>query len=107
MAKLQEMGEFVRSASSTIEAPVVRRLKEAFATQGPKQAQARKGDGQVATANGPGPQGGRDGRAAPVPGRSGLPRPSAPKPAAPQPAPSPRAAADGASAAPAAAAPAS
>ena len=28
MAKLEEMGEFVRSASSTIEAPVVRRLKE-------------------------------------------------------------------------------
>jgi translation initiation factor IF-2 len=26
MAKLQELGEFVRSASSTIEAPVVRRL---------------------------------------------------------------------------------
>src|SRR5215472_8586183 len=38
MAKLQEMGEFVRSASSTIEAPVVRRLKEAFATQQPSQA---------------------------------------------------------------------
>jgi len=33
MAKLGEMGEFVRSASSTIEAPVVRRLKEAFAGQ--------------------------------------------------------------------------
>ena len=33
MARLQEMGEFVRSASSTIEAPVVRRLKEAFADQ--------------------------------------------------------------------------
>ncbi|MGI5269889.1 translation initiation factor IF-2 [Nonomuraea sp. CA-218870] len=30
MAKLQEMGEFVRSASSTIEAPVVRRLTEAL-----------------------------------------------------------------------------
>jgi translation initiation factor IF-2 len=41
MAKLQEMGEFVRSASSTIEAPVVRRLKEAFSTQAPK-APARK-----------------------------------------------------------------
>ncbi|HEV2243786.1 MAG TPA: translation initiation factor IF-2 N-terminal domain-containing protein, partial [Streptosporangiaceae bacterium] len=40
MAKLQEMGEFVRSASSTIEAPVVRRLKEAFATQQPRQARA-------------------------------------------------------------------
>ncbi|HYK29893.1 MAG TPA: translation initiation factor IF-2 [Streptosporangiaceae bacterium] len=39
MAKLQEMGEFVRSASSTIEAPVVRRLKEAFASQ----AQATNG----------------------------------------------------------------
>ena len=30
VAKLQEMGEFVRSASSTIEAPVVKKLKEAF-----------------------------------------------------------------------------
>ncbi|NCX16685.1 MAG: hypothetical protein EBX24_06325, partial [Actinobacteria bacterium] len=26
LAKLQEMGEFVRSASSTVEAPVVRKL---------------------------------------------------------------------------------
>ena len=40
MARLQEMGEFVRSASSTIEAPVVRRLKEEF---GAKQAQPSKG----------------------------------------------------------------
>ncbi|MGH3322726.1 MAG: translation initiation factor IF-2 N-terminal domain-containing protein, partial [Streptosporangiaceae bacterium] len=30
MAQLRDMGEFVRSASSTIEAPVVRRLKEEF-----------------------------------------------------------------------------
>ncbi|MBP2411301.1 translation initiation factor IF-2 [Arthrobacter stackebrandtii] len=30
MSKLQEMGEFVRSASSTIEAPVVRKLRDAF-----------------------------------------------------------------------------
>jgi translation initiation factor IF-2 len=36
MAKLQEMGEFVRSASSTIEAPVVRRLKDEFAGQAVK-----------------------------------------------------------------------
>ena len=40
MARLQEMGEFVRSASSTIEAPVVRKLKEEF---GAKQAQPAKG----------------------------------------------------------------
>jgi hypothetical protein len=38
MAKLQEMGEFVRSASSTIEPSVVARLKVAFAAQLPQQA---------------------------------------------------------------------
>ncbi|MEU9386973.1 translation initiation factor IF-2 N-terminal domain-containing protein, partial [Streptomyces sp. NPDC048279] len=36
MAKLQELGEFVRSASSTIEAPVVRKL-----TDGPKHPRPR------------------------------------------------------------------
>ena len=41
MAKLQEMGEFVRSASSTIEAPVVRRLKEAFTAQAGKAQEKR------------------------------------------------------------------
>ncbi len=30
MSKLKELGEFVKSASSTVEAPVARRLKEAF-----------------------------------------------------------------------------
>ena len=33
LAKLQDMGEFVRSASSTVEAPVVRKLKEVFPAQ--------------------------------------------------------------------------
>src|SRR5215469_4577723 len=48
MAELEKMGEFVRSASSTIEAPVVRRLKEAFTgdsaksgRQGQRAADAR------------------------------------------------------------------
>ena len=40
MVKLQEMGEFVRSASSTIEAPVVRRLREAFASNVAQQSAA-------------------------------------------------------------------
>ncbi|HEU4543507.1 MAG TPA: translation initiation factor IF-2 [Jiangellaceae bacterium] len=35
LAKLGDLGEFVRSASSTIEAPVVRRLREAFAEAPP------------------------------------------------------------------------
>ncbi len=47
MAKLQEMGEFVRSASSTIEAPVVRRLKDEFAGQA---AAAANGAGAKAPA---------------------------------------------------------
>ena len=33
MAKLQEMGEFVRSASSTVEHVVARKLRERFAAQ--------------------------------------------------------------------------
>jgi translation initiation factor IF-2 len=57
MAKLQELGEFVRSASSTIEAPVVRKLTDAFQ----------------------GPGGGAAGKSAA--------KPSAPRKAAPSPAP--------------------
>ena len=30
LAKLQDLGEFVKSASSTVEAPVARRLREAM-----------------------------------------------------------------------------
>ncbi|HUJ04692.1 MAG TPA: translation initiation factor IF-2 [Streptosporangiaceae bacterium] len=52
MAKLQEMGEFVRSASSTIEAPVVRRLKEAFAGQAAAAKAAAQADGGRSAANG-------------------------------------------------------
>ncbi|HEX7746403.1 MAG TPA: translation initiation factor IF-2 N-terminal domain-containing protein, partial [Micromonosporaceae bacterium] len=33
LAKLKEMGEFVKSASSTVEAPVARRLRGAFVAQ--------------------------------------------------------------------------
>ena len=40
VTKLQEMGEFVRSASSTIEAPVVKKLKEAFPAPAPGAADA-------------------------------------------------------------------
>src|SRR5579863_4164754 len=54
MAKLEDMGEFVRSASSTIEAPVVRRLKEAFAAQ---QSQAAAAASAVAQAGADGKHG--------------------------------------------------
>ena len=34
LAKLKEQGEFVKSASSTVEAPVARRLREALGASG-------------------------------------------------------------------------
>ncbi|HEU4947879.1 MAG TPA: translation initiation factor IF-2 [Kribbella sp.] len=42
LTRLNDMGEFVRSASSTIEAPVVRRLAEEFEKNPPKKRAARK-----------------------------------------------------------------
>jgi translation initiation factor IF-2 len=47
LAKLQEMGEFVKSASSTVEAPVARRLQDAFAAA---QSGAAKSEPASATA---------------------------------------------------------
>ncbi|MCL9761517.1 translation initiation factor IF-2 [Frankia sp. AiPa1] len=43
LAKLKDLGEFVKSASSTVEAPVVRKLKEAFPTEGGPAAGGRPG----------------------------------------------------------------
>ncbi|MSO28101.1 MAG: translation initiation factor IF-2 [Candidatus Nanopelagicales bacterium] len=42
LAKLQELGEFVKSASSTVEAPVVRKLKEAMPPAAASEAPADK-----------------------------------------------------------------
>nr|MBA3252167.1 translation initiation factor IF-2 N-terminal domain-containing protein [Geodermatophilaceae bacterium] len=43
LAKLKELGEYVKSPSSTVEAPVARRLREAFpAAPAAKAAPARK-----------------------------------------------------------------
>ncbi len=56
LSMLKDMGEFVRSASSTVEAPVERRLKEKLASEPPpvkkapaKKAAAKKADGDQAT----------------------------------------------------------
>ncbi|MGW3957364.1 translation initiation factor IF-2 [Streptomyces sp. NPDC004752] len=72
MAKLQELGEFVRSASSTIEAPVVRKLTDAF-----------QGGGNGRSAAKPAPRKAAPKPAAPAPAQAA--RPAAPKPAAPRP----------------------
>ncbi|WP_312182981.1 translation initiation factor IF-2 N-terminal domain-containing protein, partial [Arthrobacter sp.] len=70
VAKLQELGEFVRSASSTIEAPVVKKLRGAFPDAPAKPAAA---DNSGAEKSAPRP-------AAPAPA---APAPAAPAPAAP------------------------
>ncbi|WP_026316846.1 translation initiation factor IF-2 [Actinokineospora enzanensis] len=74
LAKLKDMGEFVKSASSTVEAPVARRLRDAYPGKGEKPA--------------------------PRPGPRPTPRPPAPRPEATS-APAPAAAEAPAQAAPA------
>ncbi|TQL04521.1 translation initiation factor IF-2 [Cellulomonas sp. SLBN-39] len=106
MTKLNELGEFVRSASSTIEPPVVRKLRDTYPVGGsgngssaPKPAPARPAAPAPAPAARP---------AAPAPAAAAAP--SAPAPAAPAaaaaPAPAAPAAPQPAPAAPAAEAPA-
>ena len=43
LSMLKDMGEFVRSASSTVEAPVVRRLKEKLASEPPPAKKTAEG----------------------------------------------------------------
>jgi len=77
MAKLNEMGEFVRSASSTVEAPVARKLKEAF----PQAGGNGKADGAAAA---PAPPR-KSAKAVPAPPAE----PVSAEPAPPAPAPEP------------------
>ncbi|KAA6219945.1 translation initiation factor IF-2 [Streptomyces filamentosus] len=86
MAKLQELGEFVRSASSTIEAPVVRKLTDALQGPGGSAGKTTAKPGAPRKAA-PAPK-----PAAPAPSAPAAARPAAPKPGAPTPAPKPAAA---------------
>ncbi|MFI9807949.1 translation initiation factor IF-2 [Streptomyces sp. NPDC052301] len=95
MAKLQELGEFVRSASSTIEAPVVRKLTDAF-----------QGGGNGKSAGKPAPRKASPKPAAPSPAQAARPAAPAPRPAAPKPPTAPAAPQPAASSAPSAPAPA-
>src|SRR3954453_3344617 len=82
LAKLKEQGEFVKSASSTVEAPVARRLREAYSGAG-----ASGGNGGSAARPGPRPA---------APG----PRPVAPQVQTPAATPAPAPAAPAVSPAP-------
>ena len=81
LAKLKEQGEFVKSASSTVEAPVARRIREAFASAG-------NGGGSDSGAAAPARPGARRPGPAAAPAapvqQPAAPRPGAPRPAAPR-----------------------
>ncbi len=86
LAKLKEQGEFVKSASSTVEAPVARRLRDAYPSK----------DGKKKPVPTPGP------RPSPAPPA----KPASPAPAAKQDQPAPVAKTEAPAAAPVASAPA-
>ena len=92
LARLKEQGEFVKSASSTVEAPVARRLRESFPSENADAPAAPNGR---AAAD----------RAASSPAKPGAAKPGGPRPG-PKPAPRPAEPAAQAPAAPAAVPPA-
>lgn len=88
VAKLQELGEFVKGASSTLEPPVVKKLRAAFPNAG-ASAEAPAAEKKAATpasAPKPGASAPKPGASAPKPGAP-APKPATPAaPAAPKPA---------------------
>ncbi|MFJ8795332.1 translation initiation factor IF-2 [Streptomyces sp. NPDC102462] len=87
MAKLQELGEFVRSASSTIEAPVVRKLTDAFQGGGNGRSAAKSAPRKATpkpAAPSPAQAGGNSHAARAVGERPAAPKPAAPRPPAAQ-----------------------
>ncbi|MFN8185045.1 MAG: translation initiation factor IF-2 [Candidatus Nanopelagicales bacterium] len=86
ITKLADMGEFVKSASSTIEAPVVRRLRDTVKAAPPKEKAEPAAKKAAAPAPTPAPT---PKPAAPKPAAAAAATPAAPAPAAPAPAPKP------------------
>ncbi|MUH59987.1 translation initiation factor IF-2 [Bifidobacterium canis] len=76
LEKLKDMGEFVKSASSTVEAPVVRRLKTAFAGNESNESKAAAPKPAAKKTSKPAP-------AKATPAKAAAPKPGAPKPATP------------------------
>ncbi|GGL40484.1 translation initiation factor IF-2 [Phycicoccus endophyticus] len=90
LERLNAMGEYVKSASSTIEAPVVRRYNEKFPAAEKPQAPAKKAPAKKAPAPKPAPA--VEATPAPAPEAPAEPTPPAPSPAAPtEPTPAPQA----------------
>ncbi|WP_193043328.1 translation initiation factor IF-2 [Mycolicibacterium baixiangningiae] len=88
LATLKEQGEFVKSASSTVEAPVARRLREKFggSRSTPDKAKSAGNGAPAAPSATPATPAAAAAAAAPVPAAPAPAKPAAPKPAAPAPA---------------------
>uniref|UniRef100_UPI001BDCF5A6 translation initiation factor IF-2 N-terminal domain-containing protein n=1 Tax=Pseudonocardia lacus TaxID=2835865 RepID=UPI001BDCF5A6 len=95
LSKLADLGEYVKSPSSTVEAPVARKLRESVSGGGDSGGRPRPGGGRPRPGGGPAPRptampsraGGQNG--GPVPGRPGPQGPQAPqRPQPPQTQPS-------------------
>ncbi|WP_230102323.1 translation initiation factor IF-2 N-terminal domain-containing protein, partial [Microbacterium sp. Bi121] len=83
LAKLKELGEFVKSPSSTIEPPVARKLRAAIEADG---AIKPKADEKPAAKPAASSSAAKPGPKAPTPGPKPGPKPAAEKPAAEAPA---------------------
>ncbi|MGW4485472.1 translation initiation factor IF-2 [Amycolatopsis sp. NPDC004368] len=79
LAKLKEQGEFVKSASSTVEAPVARRLRDAYPAKGGKKPGPTPGPRPMPPA-GPSNAGNSNGNSNAAPSAPQAPRPAAPAP---------------------------
>ncbi|HMT48798.1 MAG TPA: translation initiation factor IF-2 [Dietzia sp.] len=97
LTKLRDQGEFVKSASSTLEAPVVRRLRQSHA---PADGGTDAAPAAPATGGSSAPKPGAASKPAPGPRPGADPRKAAPKPAAERPTPGARPAAPAPSPAP-------
>lgn len=86
LARLSEQGEFVKSASSTVEAPVARRLLESFGGPKPEKKEPAKPAAKSAPAA---PKPAAPAAPAPTPGDGAAPTPAAPAAPTPPPAPTP------------------
>ena len=67
LAKLQEIGEYVKSASSTVEAPVARRLRQAMVASAPTATAPAASNHAPTTAAKPAPPTKSTARRGPVP----------------------------------------
>ncbi|HLS49120.1 MAG TPA: translation initiation factor IF-2, partial [Actinomycetaceae bacterium] len=90
LAKLNELGEFVKSASSTVEAPVVRRVREAIPAVAPEDKPAKKKTAAKPAAkkpSAPKPAADASPKPGPKPAPQAPPAPAEPRDEAPTPAP--------------------